>query len=149
MSVKIVLGGKPYFYHRGSFYRKRFIHYVVVPAPVGAVVQEIPAGYRSIVINGVNYLNYDGVYYKSGPTGYTVVSLPIDNGYGTNPIQIASAPVSHTQTAGNTITINVPNANGSYTPVVLEEINGTYTGPRGEVYPTKPDISQLRRMYGQ
>jgi hypothetical protein len=148
-SVKIVFGGRPFYYDRGVFYRRRIFDYVVVLPPIGTVVREVPADCERVVINGVTYLNYDGIYYKSGPAGYTVVSLPIDNGYGANPVQIASAPSGQPAATGRTITVNVPNANGSYTPVQLEEVNGTYVGPRGEVYPTKPELSQLKIMYGQ
>jgi hypothetical protein len=147
-TIKIVLGRRPFFYDRGVFYRRRLLDYVVVPAPIGAVVREVPEECEKVVINGVTYLNYDGVYYKSGPSGYTVVSIPIANGYGADPVHIASAPASHAA-SGDSLTINVPNKNGSYTPVELREINGTYVGPRGEVYPTKPELSQLRSMYGQ
>jgi hypothetical protein len=146
-SVKIVFGGRPFYYDRGVFYRRRVFDYVVVRPPIGTVVREVPADCERVVINGVTYLNYDGVYYKSGPAGYTVVSLPIANGYGADPVQIASAPSG--KHAGDAITINVPNKNGSYTPVELREINGTYVGPRGEVYPTKPELRQLEDMYGQ
>ena len=49
-----------------------------------------------------------------------------------------------------TVVMNVPNKNGSYTPVTLQPMpDGTYVGPRGEVYTTKPTVDQLKEMYGK
>ena len=50
--------------------------------------------------------------------------------------------------AAMTRTIDVPNANGSYTPVRLRLVSGGWQGPRGEVYPTLPTVDQLRGTYG-
>ena len=55
----------------------------------------------------------------------------------------ASAPVYE-----ETVVINVPNANGSYTPVTLRRQGGTYIGPRGELYMSMPTVDQLRAVYG-
>ena len=52
--------------------------------------------------------------------------------------------------APQSIVINVPNKNGSFTPVTLQIAhNGTYIGPEGEVYPTRPTMEQLQQMYGK
>jgi hypothetical protein len=136
--VKVVFRGRPYFYRHGRFYERRVRSYVSVPAPVGITVQEIPVEHQTVVIDGVTYHNYGGVYYKGGPAGYTVVSLPV-----------AAPPAEAVAASGDLLTINVPNANGSYTPVMLRETDGLYTGPRGEVYSTKPTVEQLASMYGQ
>ena len=49
-----------------------------------------------------------------------------------------------------TVVMNIPNKNGSYTPVNLQAMpDGTYVGPRGEVYTTKPTVEQLKEMYGK
>jgi len=51
--------------------------------------------------------------------------------------------------APQTLVINVPNSNGSYTSVPLTVAsNGTFIGPQGEIYPTQPTVEQLRQMYG-
>ncbi len=65
-------------------------------------------------------------YHQSVRGGYSVVSAP------------------------QSIVVNVPNRNGSYTQVTLQVANnGTYVGPQGEVYPTQPTMEQLQTMYGQ
>ena len=52
--------------------------------------------------------------------------------------------------APRSVVINVPNKNGSYTPVTLQVMSdGTYVGPRGEVYPNEPTQDQLQQMYGK
>lgn len=48
----------------------------------------------------------------------------------------------------DTIVVNVPNNNGSYTPVTLHRSGGGYVGPRGEYYITMPTVDQLKAVYG-
>jgi hypothetical protein len=47
----------------------------------------------------------------------------------------------------DTFTVNVPNNNGSYTPIVIRRSGSGYVGPQGEYYPTFPSVSQLKSMY--
>ncbi|MCM8794339.1 MAG: hypothetical protein NC819_00820 [Candidatus Omnitrophica bacterium] len=66
----------------------------------------------------------------------------------------SSAPVYVDRTVvvqaspADTFVINVPNANGSYTPVVFRRVGGTYIGPRGEYYLAMPTVEQLSAVYG-
>ena len=48
----------------------------------------------------------------------------------------------------DTVVVNIPNSNGSYTPVTLRRENGFYVGPRGEYYATMPTVEQLKAVYG-
>lgn len=49
----------------------------------------------------------------------------------------------------NTVTIWLTNTNGSQTPVKLTRNgDGSYTGPKGERYPTMPTEQQLKQVYG-
>ena len=50
--------------------------------------------------------------------------------------------------AQNTVTINIHNTNGSYTPVALRKYANEYVGPRGEYYTTLPTEAQLKSVYG-
>jgi len=47
-----------------------------------------------------------------------------------------------------TVVVNIPNDNGSFTPVTLRRSNGSYIGPRGEYYMTMPTTEQLKMAYG-
>ena len=58
--------------------------------------------------------------------------------------------VSQNEMSDAIFIVNVPNRNGSFTPVTLQpQRNGSYVGPRGEVYLAKPEMEQLKQMYGQ
>ena len=47
-----------------------------------------------------------------------------------------------------TVTVNIRNENGSYTPVRLTKKGGEYIGPQGEHYVSLPTEEQLRPYYG-
>ena len=48
-----------------------------------------------------------------------------------------------------TVVINVPNHNGSYTPIALRKSGSGYIGPQGEYYHGNPTVTQLRALYGR
>jgi hypothetical protein len=48
----------------------------------------------------------------------------------------------------STVTVNVQNSNGSFTPVTLRQIGERWVGPRGEYYDAVPSVGQLRPTYG-
>ena len=50
--------------------------------------------------------------------------------------------------AQSTVTMMVPNSNGSYTGVPLRRYGNAYIGPRGEYYNVLPGDAQLRSLYG-
>jgi hypothetical protein len=143
-SIRIEVNGRPYRYHRGRFYCHDGLGYSIVTAPVGARVAAIPDDHQTVIVDGVVYHYYDGAFYKGGPAGFEVVPVPV-------PIITAGAGAAASDTSmTETLVINVPNANGSYMPVRLQVAqDGTYVGPQGEVYPTKPELAQLKAMYGK
>jgi hypothetical protein len=44
--------------------------------------------------------------------------------------------------------VNLPNPNGSYTPVAIRREGNVYIGPHGEQYTTYPTVEQLTPLYG-
>ena len=137
-----------YYYCRGRYYKHRAHGYVAIPAPVGAVIPRLPEGHRTIVIDGITYHEYDGVYYKGGLAGYTVV--PIAQAAPAAGGAPGIAGPGGLATAQQTTVVNVPNTNGSYTPVTLQlASSGMYIGPQGEIYPNLPTVTQLQTMYGK
>ena len=141
----VVVRHQRYNYHDGRFFRPGWfgLEFSIVAPPFGAVVTRLPFGYRTIVVGGVPYYQYNNVYYRSCPTGYVVVPE-------TEVINVATvAPVMSVQGDRVTVTINVPNANGGYTPITLLKHNDGYVGPQGEYYPGNPTVEQLRALYGK
>jgi hypothetical protein len=55
----------PYFYSDGLFYSYDNSEYTVVEPPIGAEVTSLPSNAQSIVINGQQYYEADGVYYEA------------------------------------------------------------------------------------
>ncbi len=46
------------------------------------------------------------------------------------------------------VTINLQNSNGSFTPVTLQSSGSQWVGPKGEYYESMPTVGQLRQLYG-
>lgn len=61
----------------GIFFRPDPRGYVVVRAPVGAVVPVLPSSAVLVTVEGVPYYDCSGVYYRQIPEGYVVVTLPV------------------------------------------------------------------------
>ena len=140
----VMLRGARYHYYNGNFYRPGPFGFFMVMPPIGAIVTVLPASHRTIIFGGISYYSYENVYYTDCPDGYVVVPAPAN-------IVVAPAP-TETGTAtppGQSITINVPNSNGSFTPVKLVKYQGGYIGPQGEYYPSNPTVDQLRVLYGK
>ena len=74
--MKLLLGGLEYYCSVGQFYRPVAGNYVVVPAPVGAVVPAIPAYCQTVIVDGVPYYMANGVAYRQTREGYLIVQQP-------------------------------------------------------------------------
>jgi len=120
---------------------------------VGAIVATLPPHYEIVYINNAPYYYYDNVYYRRCPSGYVVVPEPIVTTVVTAPVvtMVATTPIV-TQPkvmSAETTTINIPNASGGYTPVILIKHNTGYIGPQGEYYEGNPTVGQLKVLYGK
>jgi len=142
-------GHESYHYRDGRFYRPGWFglfEFSVVVPPVGAVVTELPVGHRVIVVGDRRYYYYDDVYYVAAPEGYIVVQEPV---VSTKVVAVKSVVTSTSSKAsGETAVVNVPNSNGSFTPVKMIKYNDGYIGPQGEYYPGHPTVAQLKVLYG-
>ncbi len=78
-AVRVYVGPQPYYYSSGTFYSPVTNGYNVVSAPYGALVTVLPQGATSLVINGVNYATFGGVYYQwdGMRNGWVVVAPPM------------------------------------------------------------------------
>lgn len=131
------VGHDRYHYHDGRFFRPSWFGFEIalVSSPIGAVVTFLPSGYTTLVVGGVKYYHYNNIYYKASPAGYVVVP---------DPAYAGSQPIT-----GETVTINVPNSNGSFTQVTLVRRNNGYVGPQGEYYAGNPTVEQLKTLYAR
>lgn len=71
---------RPYFYSSGVWYGSVGGLYVVVRAPIGAVVPILPPFYTTIWLGGIPYYYANDVYYTWQPdrSGYVVTNPPTD-----------------------------------------------------------------------
>jgi len=74
--TRLFVGGLEFFFWEGMYYRMANDGYVVVPAPIGAVVTTIPSGCQIIVVDGVPYYVINGVTYMQTAYGYYQVVPP-------------------------------------------------------------------------
>ncbi|WP_299594627.1 DUF6515 family protein [uncultured Microbulbifer sp.] len=92
--VNMAVGGVPYYYHGGYYYRPARAGYVVVDAPLGAAVLTLPSSAVRVQIGGGTFYQYGAAYYQWRPqmNRYVVVPPPAT--------VVASAPaVGSTQPA--------------------------------------------------
>lgn len=73
----VSVGPERYYYHRGVFYRPGRHGYVVVRAPRGAIVRELPPYHSRVYVGSAVYYRYGDVFYQPCPEGYIVVDSPL------------------------------------------------------------------------
>jgi hypothetical protein len=74
--TEVAVGGDRYFYNEGVFYTGAPGNYVVVQAPVGAIVYTAPADFEQVNVDGVVYYRSHNIYYRPEGRGYRVVERP-------------------------------------------------------------------------
>lgn len=142
-------GGR-YHWRGGRWYRPGWFGWEVAVSAltIGAIVENLPLGHRTVVVAGIPYYYYDNVYYRPYAGGYYVV-VPAP---AVAQNVIYTAPVvtqAQEATSGQTVTLNVPNSKGGYTAVTLTKRGNGYAGPQGEYYEGNPTIDQLKVLYGK
>ncbi len=138
----VSMGHNRYHYRDGSFFRLGWfgLEFAVVTPPMGAIITVLPSGYRAVAVNGATYYSYNNIYYQPCNSGYVVVPQPLE--------RTVAIPENRVLASGN-LTINIPNANGSYTSIMLVKKDNGYIGPQGEYYPQHPTVEQLKALYGK
>ena len=76
-TVTVRVGTGRYFYHRGVFYQPYRGGYLVVAAPLGAVIPRPPGGHVLLVVENDPFVYYRGVFYQPIPAGYVVTRAPM------------------------------------------------------------------------
>ncbi|MCG3143680.1 MAG: hypothetical protein HONDAALG_01042 [Gammaproteobacteria bacterium] len=73
----VYVGAHPYYYYGGVYYAPAATGYVVVDAPVGAVVQAPPPECHVVAVDAMPYCYYQGAFYLFDDSGnYSVVAAP-------------------------------------------------------------------------
>ncbi|MCO1334150.1 DUF6515 family protein [Microbulbifer sp. OS29] len=92
--VRVAVGGRPYYYHGGHFYRHGPRGYVVVAAPLGASVVTLPTSAVQVQVGGIPYYQYANSYYQWHPASrsYVVVAPPAPVAVVPAPIAVVPAP---------------------------------------------------------
>jgi len=138
--VSVRLGWPGYYGYGYPYYAPYYDPYYY---PGYAVVAS--SSYQPVVVNGATYYVNNGVYYTYTQYGYQPVSAPVGVSASA---PVATATVSSTAN-DDTVTINIPNKSGGYTPVVLKKSGNGFVGPQGEFYAEFPRVSQLQTIYGK
>jgi hypothetical protein len=129
---EIFVGRQKYFFHQGVFYGQGPGGYVVIRAPIGAIVATIPMGFLTFAVAERTYFYYGGIYYRQVPSGYMVVESPPE----TVVVQESSDETDVTPMVGDQVSVtpgslNVrcgPNTNHS---VIAQIRRGTVMVVRG------------------
>ncbi len=137
---RVKVAGLTYYYHKGIFYRPGPSGYVIVRAPLGAVVPDLPPACKTVRINGKTFYSHDNIFYQKKVRGYQVVTPPVV-------ISRLGGHGSLSPSITGIVTVYVPNRYGRYTPVLLRRTTHGYIGPQGEWYPHHPSMSQLAMLY--
>jgi len=76
--LRIMVGSQAYYYDAGIFYRPYNQGYIVVSAPLGAVIRTLPLGFIAFSIGLTTYYALDDDYYvwDDARDGYVVVQKP-------------------------------------------------------------------------
>lgn len=99
-----------------------------------------PCYYVSPILGGLAFLYCCSLATKERETKYVVVP-------SSSTVIVSSAAPERAY--AETITINIPNSNGSYAEVLLRKSGEGYIGPQGEYYPKNPTVEQLNALYGK
>lgn len=91
--VNLAVGGVPYYYHGGYYYRPAPSGYVVVNAPLGAAVLTLPASAVQVQIGGFTYYQYGSSYYQWQPHMGRYVVVPQPATVVASAAPMAAAPV--------------------------------------------------------
>lgn len=143
--INFMFRGLEYLFWEGVFLRRSADKYVVVQAPLGAVIATLPSGAVPVVAGPNVYYNANGVTYMYTPAGYQVVSS-----ISASPQNAQNISEAYTDEEGDFIIIHVPNKTiNGYTAVKLKRISNGFVGPQGEYYKEFPKVAVLQTVYGK
>ncbi|AOS96667.1 hypothetical protein AUP74_01207 [Microbulbifer aggregans] len=101
--LSLAVGGRPYYFHGGHYYRPGHAGYVVVSAPLGAAVVSLPASAVQVNIGGVIYYQYADAYYQWHPARRSYVVVPPPAGAVAVPAAAVASPGAGAYSPGQVI----------------------------------------------
>lgn len=147
--------GERYYRHGDGWAKAGWFGFgaAVAVLTVGALVDALPPRHTTVIVENEPYYYYDGTYFRPSPGGYVVVPAPVVRAPAVvvpppAPVVVA-APVPVVTQESLSVTVNIPNIAGGYTPVILRRSGSGFVGPQGEYYPEFPKVEQLRLMYSR
>lgn len=132
--ITIHLGGIPYFFHHGIFYKQHRGGFVVTPPPLNIVIPALPLGHAVVNVGGITYFVLGDVYYRKVPRGFMVVQAPVPQ-----PAQ-PTPNVKEQKVAVTADRLNVRSGPGLEHPVIFQVSRGTVLN----VYGNAPDWYYVR-----
>ena len=78
-STTVYGGGQTFTYCNGVFYESTSNGYKITDPPPGVMVTSLPKGAANVTVNGVNYLEFGGVWYQPFYSGSEVIYQTIPN----------------------------------------------------------------------
>lgn len=80
-AITVRVGGGPFYFHEGVWYRPRGARFIVAAPPFGVVIPVLPPFYTTLWVRGIPYYYANDVYYTSSPDqrGYVVTNPPADS----------------------------------------------------------------------
>lgn len=141
-AVEVRMETPRFYFHEGLFFTRIDEHFVVVPAPPGAIIPNLPNGFTSLQVNGEPYYLAANVFYQPHAQGYAVAPSPVEPAPKTlPPPPMPFAPVA------DSVTMTVHLAAGGTAQVVLKRHGLGWIGPKGEMYDRLPSEQQLAPYY--
>ncbi|MGR9071504.1 MAG: DUF6515 family protein [Gammaproteobacteria bacterium] len=75
---RVIIDRGPYYFYDGYFYQPYHDSYLVIDAPIGAIVLSLPRLHHQFHWHGIEYYVSGPTYYRRHPQGYIVVPKPKD-----------------------------------------------------------------------
>lgn len=73
---RIVVDRSNYYFYDGFYYQPFQSGYVIVDAPIGAIIATLPRLHHQVMWGGSPYFVVDNKFYRRHPRGYIVVNNP-------------------------------------------------------------------------
>lgn len=145
-----------YYYHNDGWHRHGWVGSDIAfsAIAIGALIDSLPPSCTTVVYEGVPYYYCNGYYYRPyADCGYMVVEPPVAIQPAlAAPAPTTTAPVAQPQAqtqSPETLIIDFSNSKGEPMKVTLKKSGDGYIGPQGEYYPGRPDVEQLKVLYGK